>query len=223
MKTKKMFIWLLGSVLSALILMALSCLGFAMKSGLDFLLGGTTLVAPELMRERWLEGLKWLHFSLMGATVFTVNLIVRREDEIVFIKWPHRGLGQLGRFVELLAFIVMLEVVAYLIQFVVNAICVAVTTFATDIKVANTISLKYLFSEIDLMLITCEAFIASQFLAFFDRRRRRRLAERREVYRREMEADTLRLEERKNYNRSTQLRRCPNIIVEDTKKRRGTH
>lgn len=187
MKVKNVLAWTIGAGLATLALMLLSCFGFAMKAGLDMMLGGTTLVAPELVRERWLEGLKWLHFSLMGATVFTINLAIRREDEMIFIKWPSRGTEQIGRFFELWAFIVMLELVAYLLQFVGNAICVAVTTFATDIKVANTISLKYLFSEIDLLLLACEAFIASLLLAFFDRRRRRKLAERRAECRRMME------------------------------------
>lgn len=181
MKTKNflktVLFFALWAAVSAAILFLLNCMGFAMKAGLGMLFGGRSLTAPGLVRQHWAEGLKWLHFALMGAVMFTWNLFIRREDEILYIEWPSSGREQLGKFAELLAFIVMLEVVAYLLQFIGNAICVAVTSFATDVKVANTISLKYLFSKIDLTLIGCEAFIASQFLSFFDRQRRRRQAE----------------------------------------------
>lgn len=201
MKIKRFFGFIAGAVVSTGIFMVLNALAFAMESGLSFLFGGYLVYTGSQVREEWLTNFHWWHFAIMGVALFVSNLIVRKDDEIVHIRWPERGVAQIGAYIKIVLGLLFLEVLAYLLQFVANAIYVAVTNWAAEVSIENTISLRYLFQKIDFLLIACEAFIAAQFIAFLDRRRRRKLAEKK----REERIEKVRFERREK-ERSNQRR-----------------
>ncbi len=178
MKTWKLAVGsVLGSLTAMVILMVLNCLGFGMKAGIDVVLGGSSLLVIESTRAQWLENFFWLHFAIMGILLYVYNLFVRTKGERVHITWPTEGLFQLCAYGKVFAGLLLMEVAAYLFQFVGNAIYVAITNWTTEVSVENTISFRYLFQKIDLILLLCEAFVASQFISFFDRKRRNAIAQ----------------------------------------------
>ena len=75
--------------------------------------------------------------------------------------------------IKLFCGFVLLEVLAYLLQFVGNAIYIAITNWVANVTVPYNISLGYLKEKVDPWLIGCEACIAAMIISFFDRRNRK--------------------------------------------------
>lgn len=218
---KRFFGFVLGSVFSGFILVIMNCLGFGMKAGMDVLLGGTNLLVISSTRAQWLENFFWLHFAIMGILLYMYNLLVRRKSEIVHIIWPTEGLFQIFAYFKVFCGLLLMEIAAYLFQFVGNAIYVAVTNWADRVSVENTISVRYLFQKIDFILLMCEAFVASQFIAFFDRKRRRKLAEQKREERQEKQRMERERKEEKFHQKNRKLYIATDF-ASDEEKKKGT-
>lgn len=216
---KRFFGFILGSAFSALILVAINSLGFIAKAGMDVFLGGINLLVINATRAQWFENFFWLHFAIMGILLYTYNLLTRRKSEIVHVVWPTEGLPQIFAYFKVLAGLFFMEIVAYLFQFVGNAIYVAVTNWADRVSVENTISFKYLFQKIDWILLMCEAFVASQFIAFFDRKRRRKLAEQKREERQRMEKEQQK--QKKRFQQSNRKLYNVTDFMSDEEKKKG--
>lgn len=217
---KRFFGFVLGSVFSALVLVVMNCMGFIVKAGIDVFLGGINLLVINATRAQWLENFFWLHFAIMGILLYVYNLLTRRKSEFVHVVWPTEGLFQFAAYFKVFFGLLLMEVVAYLFQFIGNAIYVAVTNWADRVSVENTISVKYLFQKIDLILLMCEAFVASQFIAFFDRKRRRKLAEQKREERQRIEKEQQK--EKRSFQQSNRKLYNATDFMSDEKKKKGT-
>lgn len=166
--------WLAGSLAVMLVLMALNSLGFIIMSGTSVFLGGLAYRLPDVARDLWLDNFSLLHFAIMGVTLYIFNLPRVKRKENFFTHWPEKGdsFSQFIAYIKVALVLLGLELFAYLLQFVGNAIGVAITSFATKVEVSNTISVIYLFHKIDIFLLLCEAFVASLFISFFARKSR---------------------------------------------------
>lgn len=197
--------WLAGSLAVMLALMALNSLGFIIVSGTSVFLGGLAYRLPDVARDLWLDNFSLVHFAIMGVTLYIFNLPRVKRKENFFTHWPEGGksFSQFIAYIKVGLVLLGLELFAYLLQFVGNAIGVAITSFATKVEVSNTISVIYLFQKIDIFLLICEAFVASQFISFFDRIRRRELQEERKA-RKEYER-LQKAHEQKAYSKGTYI------------------
>lgn len=158
---------------------------------------GKTGVAMEKCRERWFESFSWIHFVLMGTMLFTYNLMKKRGEEWFYISWPTSGFKQFWSLLKLGFGFVILEILAYLIQFVGNAIYIAVTSLLFEVTIPNFVSLKYLAQQIDILRVFWETCLAALGISYLDRRNRRKNAayRRAEAKQRQMAQEEQRREE----------------------------
>ncbi len=168
---KNVWKWLGGSMALMLVLMGLNCMGFVIQSGISVLLGGLAYKLPDVVRDLWLENFSLLHFAIMGVTLYIFNLPRVKRKENFFTHWPQKdGVSQIIAYAKVVLVLLGLELFAYLLQFVGNAVGVAVTSLATKVEVPNTISVTYLFRKIDIFLLLCEALVASLLISSFARK-----------------------------------------------------
>lgn len=198
---KNVWKWLGGSMALMLVLMGLNCMGFIIQAGTSVFLGGLAYKLPDVVRDLWLENFSLLHFAIMGVTLYIFNLPRLKRNESFFTHWPEDGVSQIIAYIKVVLVLLGLELFAYLLQFVGNAVGVAITSLATKVEVPNTISVTYLIRKIDIFLLVCEAFVASLFISFFARKSRRKQQEERRARK---EYERLRNEhEQSTYSRGT--------------------
>lgn len=198
------FVW--WSAVTTVVLVALSYVAMGMEVGTGAIYGASGMTLDGC-RERWLNNFSWMHFALQGMMLWSYNLCRRREEELVYIEWSYDGCDQFVKCIELFFGFICLELLSYLIQFVGNAIYIAVTNWVSDVTVPNMLSLKFLAKKVNLLLIFWETGISALIISYFDRRnRRRRYNERKEK---------MRFEERRNTPKQSHNAPKPDIVFYD--------
>lgn len=193
---RRFFSFVAGSLVATFILIGISYLALGAKIGTGALLGENSL-DMEFWREEWFNNFSWLHFMFQGMMLSTFNLLVKSREEIIHISWYEDGIFQLFGIIKLAFGFTVLEALAYLIQFVGNAIFVGVTNLVSEVTVPNLVSIEYLASRIDISLIIWEALLSALIISFFDRKKRRRIADAEEEMRRFEEEEKYKEDQRK--------------------------
>lgn len=179
---RRFFSFVAGALVATFILISISYLALGAKIGTGALLGENSL-DMEFWREEWFNNFSWLHFMFQGMMLSTFNLLVKRREEFIHISWYEDGVFQLFGIIKLAFGFTVLEALAYLIQFVGNAIFVGVTNLVSEVTVPNLVSIEYLASRIDISLIIWEALLSALIISFFDRKKRRQIADAEEMRR----------------------------------------